>query len=127
MNSNNDTPLYLDKQSYHNISVDRQDSVTGKSYKIHWRSDPLSEIESLKKELKQLADLENQLITQLEPYNEQIKSQQQQSKRCRDKTETLDQVKESCQTLIGRYAELDGVTISQMYKQLDITLDPDEK
>ncbi|KYR02949.1 hypothetical protein DLAC_00432 [Tieghemostelium lacteum] len=106
------------KQEYH----DKEKEIHYKDniYKIYWKS---ADIDNIKKEIEQLQQEENELQNKLKPYQDEVKQLKDQCNEHLENVHTYNEIKDSCQSLIGALATANGLTIVQMHKQLDIKLD----
>ncbi|EGC35735.1 hypothetical protein DICPUDRAFT_78588 [Dictyostelium purpureum] len=111
------------KKDYHNINKIIKLEENGE-IEIHWKD---SNIEKLTKEIEELQEQERALNDQLEPYRAQMKQLDDDAKRNLDKVHQYNEIKDSCQAIIGKLAELEGLTIAQMNKKLGIDENDDKK
>ncbi|GAM21330.1 hypothetical protein SAMD00019534_045050 [Acytostelium subglobosum LB1] len=91
------------------------------SCEVHWIDGV--DVEEMREELKKLAEEESALDAQLKPYQDEMAKIKTESKKTIDKLHTYNEIKESCQSMIGKLAVLEGITIKQMYKQFNLELD----
>eukprot|EP01132_Coremiostelium_polycephalum_P000547 gene547-691_t len=110
-------PISLRKENYH----DKVKEIEGTTTKVYWSGD--GEIKSIQDEIIELQKIEQQINNELEPYQMELKKMKDETNKNLDKVHKYNELKDSTQTLIGRLADYEGLTITQMYKKFDIQLD----